>query len=442
MKEKQKLIELRQQMVETLREMVRFDTVESRPAGDAPFGQGNKDCLNYALKKCEKMGMKTLNCDNYAGHADYGEGEEVLGILGHLDVVPAAEKTWIVPPFSGEIIDGKIYGRGTLDDKGPMVACMYAVKALIDSGVKFKRRVRLIFGCNEETGSRCMKYYFKKHPFPTLSFSPDANFPVINREKGMLGLEFNLGKLPEEVTGFNAGLRKNIVPDECVATIKKTFRGEICKCIDVEEKDNEFLLTAKGVSAHASTPGEGDNAIWKMVKALYKAFPGNKALAFAAEKMCDFTGKAWGTDISDDESGDITVNVGIARFVDNELILTADIRHPITYTCGQVTDLFAKQSRGVKMTVLNESEPLHVPEESFLVQSLIKAYEKATGEKGYSLAIGGGTYSRSCENCVAFGPEFPGVKAPIHQANECVEIDVLMRMAEIYMQAVKDICCE
>jgi succinyl-diaminopimelate desuccinylase len=442
MKEKQVLHQMKNEMIHTLREMLSYNTVEAQATEDAPFGQGNKDCLNYTLRKCESMGMSVYNCDNYAGHAELGDGEEVLGILGHLDVVPATEKTWIVPPFSGEIIDNKIYGRGTLDDKGPMVACMYAAKALKEAGYKFKRKVRLIFGCNEETGSKCVKYYFKKMPYPTFSFSPDGNFPVINREKGMLGIEINVGKMPEEVLDFYAGLRRNIVPDECLVTLKGDFEGEICKCVQTEKKDGKIFLTAKGVTAHGSMPEKGENAVWKMARVLHKAFLDNEALSFVVNKMCDYTGAAWGVNISDKESGHITLNIGIARMVQGDLILTIDVRHPITYTCDQVIDLFKKNSEGKSMKITVKVEPLHVPEESFLVQSLIKAYEKATGEKGYSMSIGGGTYSRNCNNCVAFGPEFPGVDAPIHQANECVDIDTFMKMAEIYMQAIKDICCE
>jgi len=442
MKEFEKLNELKPQMIETVRQLVRFDTVETAPVGDAPFGIGNKECLIYALKECEKLGMTTINCENYAGHADYGSGEEIFGILGHLDVVPAVEKTWIVPPYSGEILDGKIYGRGVLDDKGPMVACMYAVKALADAGYKFKRKVRLIFGCNEETGGLCMKHYFKKMPYPTLSFSPDANFPVINREKGMLGLVFNLGKLPDEITDFNAGLRKNIVPDECTVKLSKTFKGEIDSAVEKTDCGDYWLLTTKGVSAHGSLPKDGDNAIWKMIKALYKAFPNNQGLRFAAEKMCDYTGKAWGVNISDEPSGEITCNIGVARYENNELLFTVDVRHPVTYTCKQVIDMFREKSGEVKMTVKVESEPLFVPEDSYLVQELLRAYKEATGKESYAISIGGGTYSRNCDNCVAFGPEFPGMAAAIHQANECVDIEEFMEITKVYMKAIKNICCE
>jgi len=319
---------------------------------------------------------------------------------------------------------------------------MYAVKALAESGYKFKRKVRLIFGCNEETGSLCMKHYFQKMPFPTLSFSPDANFPVINREKGMLGLVFNIGKLPEEITDFNAGLRKNIVPDECTAKLSKAFKGEIDPIVTKTDVGDHWLLTTKGVSAHGSLPKDGDNAIWKMIKALYKAFPSNKGLKFAAEKMCDYTGKAWGVNIIDEPSGEITCNVGVARFINGELNLTVDVRHPVTYTCKQVIDLFTSNSSEVKMTVTAESEPLFMPEDSYLVQELLKAYHQATGKESYAISIGGGTYSRSCRNCVAFGPEFPGMAAAIHQANECVDIEEFMEITKVYMKAIKNICCE
>ena len=173
--------------METLRKKIYFDTVKSAACEGAPFGKNNALCLQYVLDTARQMGFDTYNCDGYAGHVDFkGTGDGVLGVLGHLDVVPAnADDGWKHPPFDGVTDNGELYGRGTMDDKGPMISCLYALKALKDSGYKPAKTIRLIFGCDEESGMQCMEYYFKKMPFPDISFSPDGDFPVINIEKGM-----------------------------------------------------------------------------------------------------------------------------------------------------------------------------------------------------------------------------------------------------------------
>ncbi len=441
MKEVENLLKLKQELIETVQKIITFDTVEVLNDGKTPFGKGNADCLDYVLDKCQSLGFTTYNCDYYAGHADYGEGKEIFGILGHVDVVPANEKTWIAPPFEGRIIDNVIYGRGILDDKGPMIACMYAVKALAMSGYKFKRKVRLIFGCNEETGMKCMEHYFQKVSAPTLAISPDADFPIINREKGIMAIEVNCGKLNENIIDINAGLRRNIVPDECSAIVKKgsyNFGNQI----EVKDNGETIVLHTNGKGAHGSTPSKGDNAAWKMFSGLLNVFPTDKALKYAVEKICDYTGKKWGVNLSDKESGELTLNVGVVRVVNGELILTLDIRHPVTYTCEQVEELFNKVSGEVKIDVTHKSQPLFVREDSYLVQSLLNAYHTSTGKPAYTVAIGGGTYSRCIDNCVGFGPEFPDEEGLIHQPNESMSIDRLMEITKIYMETIKEICCE
>lgn len=443
MTELETLHKLSDEMVATLQQTMRFNTEEMPSEPNAPFGKENAACLDYVLNKCRELGFTTYNCDYRAGHAEIGQGDEVFGILGHLDVVPAKEKTWKYNPYGAEIHDGVLYGRGALDDKGPMIACLYAVKALVDAGYSFKRKVRLIFGCNEETGMGDIPYYLSKMPAPDVAISPDGDFPIINREKGIIGFRVNCGKVNSNILNINAGIRRNIVPDECFAEIKKgADLSRLSKEIIVEQNGNTIVLTAKGVASHGATPDKGVNATWKIFQALNMLYPDDAAVKYAWEKMCDYTGKKWGVNLCDKESGELTANIGVVRVTDSQLIITVDVRHPVTYTNEQVIKLFERCSGIAKITVASASQPLFVPESSPLVQTLISAYTTATGTKGYTIAIGGGTYSRCISNCVAFGPEFPNEDAIIHQPNERIALSRLFELAKIYMQAIKQLCCK
>ena len=425
------------EMVATLQKVITFDTTKSQPAPLAPFGQGNRDCLNYVLDLAKSWGLDVVDVDGYAGHVDFkGAGDEVLGILGHLDVVPAKESDgWAYPPFAGQIADGKLFGRGTMDDKGPMVACLYAVKALKESGFVPSKTVRLIFGCDEESGMECVNHYFKKMPKPSVSFSPDGDFPVINREKGIYPFDVQFGKIDSRILDIYAGERTNVVAGKCVTKLSKDVDVS-CLGDVVEEKEDCYLLTTLGKNAHGSTPQEGVNATWQTFKALHKLFPSDKAIAFVANKMLDYTGASWGIDLHDEPSGDLTCNIGVVRVVDGQLTISVDVRFPVTYTCKQFNQLVTSATP-YPVVADHVSEPLYVPADSFLVETLLSVYDDATGEKSLPLAIGGGTYSRCLPNCVAFGPLFPGEEQTIHMPNEAISLDNLKKMAYIYMDAIQ-----
>lgn len=430
---------LKPQLIDTACEILKYNTVKATAAPDAPFGKGIAECLEYTLTKCAKLGMTTYNCDNYAGHADFGRGEEIFGILGHLDVVPADEPDWKYPPFDAVIDNGFIYGRGALDDKLPMVACMYAVKALSDAKFNFTRKVRLIFGCDEESGMECMTHYFKKVAPPTMAISPDGDFPIINREKGILAFEVNCGKVNPAILDVYAGTRRNVVPNKCVAKIAKN--ASITTEYELTDNGDCYTLTTYGVASHGAMPDKGENAAWKMFRELHRLFPDDKAIAYASQNMCDYTGKSWGVDLHDDESGNLTANIGIVRIKNGELSIVVDVRHPVTFTNGSVIELFREVCSGdVKVECLSASEPLFVREDSYLIQTLLKCYHDTTGLDAHTVAIGGGTYSRCIDNCVAFGPEWEGEAQVIHQPNERIAIDRLMQITRIYMAAIKEIC--
>ncbi len=425
------------EMVSTLQKVITYDTVKSTPAPNAPFGKGCRDCLDFVLDLAKSWGLDTYDDQGFAGHVDLaGSGDEILGILGHLDVVPAKESDgWVYPPFAGQIADGKLFGRGTMDDKGPMIACLYAVKALKESGFVPSKTVRLIFGCDEESGMQCVHHYFANMPKPQISFSPDGDFPVINREKGIFQFDIDFGKIDSNVLDIYAGERTNVVAGKCVTKLAKSV--DVSAFADlVEEKDDHYLLTTHGKNAHGSTPQEGVNATWQTFEALHKLFPNDKAIAFVASKMLDYTGKTWGIDLNDKPSGDLTCNIGVVRVVDGCLKISVDIRFPVTYTCDQMHELLKKQTP-FAVAPDHISEPLFVPAESFLVETLLSVYDDAMGGKSQPLAIGGGTYSRCLPNCVAFGPLFLGEEQTIHMPNEVISLENLKKMTLIYLDAIQ-----
>ena len=430
------------QLVHELQKVISFNTERGEAAKNAPFGSNVKACLDYTLSLAASMGLETYDCDGYAGHADFvGTGNEVLGILGHLDVVPAKAEEWLFPPYSGQIHDGKLYGRGTMDDKGPMIACLFAVKALKDAGFAPSKTIRLIFGCDEESGMGCVEHYFSKMPYPTVSFSPDGDFPVINREKGIYQFDVVCGKLPKGVT-LTAGERANVVPSLCTATAVEALDvngfEDVIACKKIGKT---FTYTALGKSAHGSTPDEGINATHAILKLLAKHFPENETLRFLAEKVTDTSGKAWGVALHDKESGNLTCNLGVLRTAaDGTLTATIDIRFPVTFRCDDMYKLLRDNTpKQFEVRPVHISEPLFVPSDSKLVTTLIDVYNDVMNTNAQPLAIGGGTYSRCLPNCVAFGPLFPDEEQTIHMPNECVDLNNLRKMAELYLKAIYEL---
>lgn len=431
-------------MVSVLQKVISFRSEKGEAAQGAPFGTEIKSCLDYVLNKATEFGFVSTNIDGYAGQVDFpGTGDEVLGILGHLDVVPAIDSEWKYPPYAGVVADGKLWGRGTTDDKGPMIACLFAAKALHDAGFKPSKTVRFIFGCDEESGMECVEHYFQKMPYPTLSFSPDGDFPVINREKGIYQFDVVCGKLPSGVS-ISAGTRANVVPSACVATadmdvldvISKTRADELG--VSVKIVDEKVQLSAVGKAAHGSTPDEGINAAHPVLKLLAEAYPQNTTLNFVANKIIGTDGANWGICLCDEASGKLTCNLGVLSTSDDGVLTaTVDIRFPVSYNCNFMHDLLVNNTPAEFEVVPGHvSEPLFVPSDSDLVTSLMDVYNTATGLHAEPIAIGGGTYSRCLPNCVAFGPEFPGAEQTIHMPNEYIDLENLKLMSQIYLDAI------
>ncbi|MGF6375617.1 succinyl-diaminopimelate desuccinylase [Clostridiales Family XIII bacterium PM5-7] len=438
-------------LVEDISALCKINSVEGEPKPGMPFGEGPAKALDAALAIGERMGMKTENFDHYVGHIEYGQGEEMVGILAHVDVVPSGDG-WDGDPWGGEVRDGKIWGRGTLDDKGPLMACLYAVNILKEMNVPLSKRIRFIIGTNEETNWKCMEYYAKnvKPEYPTCAFSPDAEFPVTYAEKGIL--QYSVKKTLTETIQISGGNAVNSVPSSAQVVLPASILDDLVKAIsDSEEGDlyqyqqegDQIVLTTKGIGAHAMSPEKGKNAISFMMKLLAK-LPLDGELAelskYYSNKFATTTfGEQMGVDISDDISGPMTLNVGQILVEGNELHIKCDSRVPVTVDMVQREAVLKDKlsTDGFTFSLDDKIDSLYVPKDSELVTTLMNAYRTVTGDlDAEPMTSGGATYSRTMDNCVAFGCLLPDQEDLMHQANECLEIDKLELWVNICLEAI------
>lgn len=461
-----KIDEMKDDIIKSTQELIRIKSVEEEAKPGMPFGEGVNKALEYMLELSGKLGFETKNVDGYAGHAQYGEGNEIVGVLVHLDVVPEG-KGWTYPPYGGEIHDGRIYGRGAIDNKGPAIAALYALKALKEAGIETKRRIRIIFGTDEESGWEGIKYYFKKEETPLCGFSPDAEYPIINSEKGIIIFKMRKEFNAESEKGITidyikGGTRANVVPDYCEAGliaddssrdgIETGFRAFVektgYKMELMPEGQNGFIIKSYGISAHGSLPEKGKNAICQLIMFLntLNTIKGDASdfISFLAENIgMEFYGQSLGVGLRDEISGKLILNVGVIDFDKKEGTVEINIRYPIKYTCDDVMNRIRERTSeaGIEVIDISDNPPLYVSEDNFLVQKLKKVYEEVTGRKAELISIGGGTYARAIKNAVAFGPLFPGKPELAHEKDENIEIDDLILNAKIYAKALYELAC-
>lgn len=453
----------RDDIVKSTQEIVRIKSVQGEAKSDMPFGEGPYRALKFAMSLAEEMGFKTKNLDNYAGHAEFGEGDETVGILVHLDVVPEGNG-WTYPPYGGEIHEGKIYGRGTFDDKGPAIACMYAMKALKNSKVKLNKRIRIIFGTNEETGWGCVKYYFEHEKAPDMAFTPDADFPVIHGEKGIIIFDL-VKKLNSNVCGnitvesINGGSAANMVPDYADAVLKvedvkaieeklNSFVSSTNYPVFLERIDDRIKIVARGISVHGSTPEKGKNAITYLMAFLGKILDldsdiGGFVKIYNERIAFKHNGESIGCGFEDDISGKLNFNPGIIKGDQNEIKLTINVRYPIKSSSKEVYEGIRKNLKGTGIELIEgdlDDKPLYISKDNPLVQTLMKVYREQTKDvESEPIVIGGGTYARAIKNAVAFGPLIPGQEDVAHQKDENISIEHLIRITKIYAQALYEL---
>lgn len=427
-------------MVESIKAAVRINSVmdEDTATETMPFGKGVDEALRKTLEIAESLGFKTVYKDGYYGYAEVGDGEELIGILGHIDVVPVGDESkWKFPPFSATEEDGYIYGRGTQDDKGPTIAAMYAVKALLDAGVKFEKRVRFIIGGDEENLWRCIaKYTENGEEIPSMGFTPDSSFPVTNAEKSLV--QFYLRGKGSKDLSLNISGALNAVPG--VANYTGKLADKLAEKLDElkfdYEKDGESI-TVIGKRVHAASADKGVNAIERLCKALYEIGVEDDVVRFVAE-LSDSVGSKILPNCVDDVSGTLTLNLGELIINEKESKIGFDSRVPVKFTIEDLEDAVKEKAAnyGLEFEEFDRLKSLYVPADSELIKTLVSVYEQETGLEGTPKSSGGATYAKALDNCVAFGAMFPFDEKTEHQENERVDIKNMIKATEIYALAI------
>ncbi len=453
------------EMVTSLSKLISIPSIaKATGKGKRPFGKEVDEAYRMMLEMAAADGFDTYDASGYGGHIDYdGSSEGIVGIVGHLDVVPEGEG-WDFEPFGGEVIDGYICGRGTMDDKGPMIASYYAMKALKECGFEPKKTIRMILGLDEETNWDGMDYYLEHvGDYPDYGFTPDADFPVIKAEMGILIFDI-LKKLPAsggkglELSSITGGTAANAVPDFARAVVTDTsgegyemIRGMLAACrenngwkISCRGVGKSLEITVGGKAAHGAKPEQGINAISIMMDFLGR-------LNFLNDGVNDFIelynehigydlhGNGMGCGIEDEISGKLIFNVGKIEVDRNAARLTVNIRYPVTANEEEIYEgiMSVLDNYGSGIIKQRKQDPINIDEKSEIVRTLMGVYRSQTDDSSSeALVIGGGTYARAMKGIVAFGARFPGEPELGHQRNEKISLEKLMKLTRIYAESI------
>ncbi len=426
---------------------IRVPSVKTDAAPGAPFGEEVRRMYDMAIADCEKEGFITRGFDGYAADATLpGESEEAIAVLAHLDVVPAGDG-WQVDPFAAVVEGDKMYGRGTGDDKGPALCALYAMKAIKEAGVPLKKSIRLILGCDEESGWEDMAHYVKCTDMPDVGFSPDASFPLINTEKAMLHMVLTAPAAKEglQVKEMFTGERLNVIPGESKALLAggealadqvRAYAEKTGLPYTAEVTEEGVLVIAEGIPGHSAYPEGRRNAIGMMLL-LLKELGVQGAFATLADAVgMQSNGANLGCAYADDVSGALTCNMGILHLENGVITCTLDMRVPITADLSVLEENALRALPGFTPVHAEQKEPHHVPADSELVTALLGAYHEETGLPAEPQYTGGGTYAKVLGQGVAFGAAFPDDEDLAHQAGEYVYLSKMMTATKIYANAL------
>ncbi|MEI7884974.1 MAG: Sapep family Mn(2+)-dependent dipeptidase [Clostridia bacterium] len=457
------ILGLQPQLILSLQESLRIPSVYEDDDSNYPYGRAVNQALEHFLTTAEKLGFKVVNLAGKVGYIEYGVANEMIMIAGHVDVVPAGNN-WQEEPFGGNLVGKRLYGRGAIDDKGPMFTCLYALVALRQASVKLKRRVRLVIGTNEEKGMDCLHYYVATgQEMPVAGFTPDGKFPVVNGEKGIIQAnikkQISPGTNGIQVSSLYGGTAFNMVPAEAEALLLGSDEELRLAKIQLEalndeqlkaiiNKDKSLSILASGVSAHASTPEQGDNAITRLILALAQL----KGLDPTWQETCHQlgcklltgnNGRGIGIAMEDAASGKLSLNIGILRYTEGELLLTLDIRYPVTELGKEIITKLSQAPlfKEYDLSLQHQLDPVYFPPEHELIKSLAGAFTTITGEEMRYLSMGGGTYAKVIPNMVAFGPCLPedAEADSLHKPDEFTTLSHLERNMRIYAQAISNL---
>lgn len=405
------------EMIEALQKLVSFQSIAKEEGPEYPYGKEVCGAKEYVLELAKSFGMRAEDVPGKYAYIEIGEGPRLIGILSHLDVVPAGDG-WTQDPFGGEIVDGKIYGRGTTDDKGPTIAVLYAMKALKEK-TTLSARIRLILGQTEENGEwRDIEAYTDAEEIPECGFTPDGDFPAIQNELGAMVFQV---QMPQ--SGFlqgEGGTAPNMVPAR--AWVKTEFG----------------TYEASGKACHGCAPWLGLNGISELMEKVHQAEPENRF----AQMYADLIGKTiYGEKLgiaAEDESGKLTLNVGLLEVRDETATLMVDIRYPAKKNPDEISGSLVRQfsSYGASCECVYHVRPLYTPSDSPVLGALLSAYREVTGDDSRPISIGGGTYAKAMPNMVAFGPNFPGHENREHMEDEYILVEDFLKLEEIYERAL------
>ncbi len=436
----------KEEIIKTLQEILRIPSVydETTITKGMPFGKNINTALCYMLDMAKRDGFKVINDEGYAGEISYKTTDttDAIGILCHLDVVPAGNH-WHYPPYDAQIVDNKIFARGATDDKGPTIACYYALKFIKEANIKLKKEIKIILGTDEETNWRGINHYAKNYQMPLVGFAPDCSFPLVYGEKGRMSFDLSCGAFDDDVVSYiRGGERYNVVLDSVQAALKvdltKEFEAYLAKNhLKGHVKDNIYYL--EGLAAHAMEPEKGLNAGLYMCDFL-KDYTTHPLINFFAKYFFnDPFFKKMQLDYNDYEMGPITVNVGIMNIEATNSRVTLDIRYPVRYDLKkfQTAFLACLKNNGIVITNQTLKEPHYVSPNDDLVKLLYQAYVKNTADHiNKPFTVGGGTYASVLKKGVAYGMGFPNEVELAHQPDEYLEIDSLLKGILIYIDAI------
>ncbi|MDH4388957.1 MAG: Sapep family Mn(2+)-dependent dipeptidase [Fimbriimonas sp.] len=441
------LKEHEQELLETTQAVLRINTIEGPAEPNAPYGQGNREALDYMLNLAQTHGMKTTDLEGHLGYADFGSGERLVMTLGHLDVVPVGPG-WKHEPFGAEIDGGYIYARGAVDDKGPTIASYFALRAIQSCFPDLGARFRAAFGCDEESGFGCVERYVQTEEAPTYGIAPDSGWPCYHGEKGIgdLLVSVKTPGAPFELTSFEGGQRPNIVIDSCRATV--VVGAEVRAHVEGKLADNwdrniscswsgeELVLEAVGKAAHGSTPFYGDNAATRVARLLLAICPLSHQKFY--EKFLEAfhpSGVGLGIHGRDDATADLTCNIGVVSFSDGAVHLLANVRYPATWKGSELLALaetkMAKLGEAWSVAVERDSPSLYFPKDHPMVRTIVDVYREQTGDMKEPQTMGGGTYARAVPNTISIGTGWLG-DGEAHQTDERLAVESLYKMSRIY----------
>ena len=435
-------------VVRDIKRLVDINSVEGTPEPGKPFGAGPAAALDEALKMAAEMGLSTNNCEGYMGWAELpGETDKQIATITHLDVVPQGNG-WTADPFDMQVRDGWIIGRGVADDKGPSVLCLYALKFLKEHNVPLKYGVRALLGANEETGMEDVEYYLKNYPAPDFCFSPDAEFPVCNGEKGGFNGYLVSKKLENgNILEFTGGVAHNVVPDRASCLVKADFAAlSEREGITLEEENGAVRIRGWGKGGHAAMPQNTVNAIGLIVDYLLDnhlvTAEEEEFLTYLQKLHGNTDGSGVGIAASDEAFDPLTIIGGMIEFKDGRLWQDVDSRYPTTITGEEIKARLEAASQGcATVEQATWRTPFYISADAAPIQALIETYNEVTGENAKPFTMGGGTYARHFPKAVSFGPErldtvLPEFGGPMHGANEAANIAQLMQALKIYILAI------